>query len=229
MKSRTLVGCLSDLFLSVSVFGRFQALEAQEIWIYLNKSMILMPNVNKTWNILKHYSNNLHLQNWNMRMCIKHWHYLTVSFTESLSQHSDPHFLSDTPALRRGATILIHIHVHVYLITYIYILFISMYINIMLIFFLNMHIYIYIYIYYPPRPNRPLTPYYMGTLWHLSGNPASKNHHFDFNKNLSPNNGRNYQFLKWWSPDFRTINSITVITKNRWLTVPTCWFIRTLY
>ena len=146
MKSRTLVGCLSDLFPSVSVFGRFQALEAQEIWIYLNKSMILMPNVNKTWNILKHYSNNLHLQNWNMRMCIKHWHYLTVSFTESLSQHSDPHFLSDTPALRRGATILIHIHVHVYLITYIYILFISMYINIMPIFFLNMHIYIYIYI-----------------------------------------------------------------------------------
>ena len=44
-------------------------------------------------------------------------------------------------------------------------------------------------------------------------------------KNPSPNNGRNYQFLKWWSPDFRTINSITVITKNRWLTVPTYWFI----
>ena len=155
MKSRTLVGCLSDLFLSVSVFGRFQALEAQEIWIYLNKSMILMPNVNKTWNILKHYSNNLHLQNCNMRMCIKHWHYLTVSFTESLSQHSDPHFLSDTPALRRGATILIHIHVHVYIIIYIYINYIN--VNIMFIFFLNMHIYIYINIYILPTTAQQAT------------------------------------------------------------------------
>lgn len=129
MKSRTLVGCLSDLFLSVSGFGRFRHLRLKKFEY-------------KTWNILKHYSNNLHLQNWNMRMCIKHWHYLTVSFTESLSQHSDPHFLSDTPALRRGANILIHIHVHVYIIINIYCLYPCKY----YVYILFKHAYIHIYI-----------------------------------------------------------------------------------
>ena len=117
-------------------------------------------------------------------------------------------------------------HTHPYSSTlhvYTWTVYIDIHVNVLFMFFLKIHIYIYIYHILPTTAQKTVTR--MNRAPYGTPKTNARKPPFGFlHKNPSPNNGRNYQ-PQWWSPDFWTINSITVITKNRWLTVPTYWFI----